>query len=361
MGLFSSNSQEILQLNEQIAALQSQNRQLEEELETLRTQKNSLEAQLHELQGLRDKYTLVDDMLQGNISNIEDIADKSAENVEKLRTMAETSKEIKDEIGELKETFDKFIAQIEYLVNYAANARNNTEDLNASVSSIVEIIQLIKDIADQTNLLALNAAIEAARAGEHGRGFAVVADEVRKLAERTQKATNEVETSISLLKQNSSAMSEGSDRLEEIIHFMEEFMNSFKEGFEKLYEIDIQTINELHSLADSVSALQQKINNFLYKIRAYEEKIIGNSNRIEDNRGHNFDDWFNNSGKQAFSQTKAYKNIQASQNRFESDMNKAMDATMHNSASNFQNMEVESDTMYKLLDDMKDETSKGEK
>lgn len=196
--------------------------------------------------------TQVRHSLETTVSGSKEIAAMSRENDVALHSTHESIESINQKITATSESTQELNAEFTQLISDASHLK--------------VITATIRDIADQTNLLALNAAIEAARAGEHGRGFAVVADEVRKLSESTNKAVNEVDVSLSILIQSMSSatsrIEQNSDIVVDLVEEGESVLNKFvgiKESIEKSVEISEESLQTIVVMQENIVSIIEEI------------------------------------------------------------------------------------------------------
>jgi methyl-accepting chemotaxis protein len=174
------------------------------------------------------------------------------------------------------------ITGMERIAKRVKETAASVDTLGNSSEQIGNIIGTIEDIADQTNLLALNAAIEAARAGEQGRGFAVVADEVRALAERTTRATKEISTMISgIQKETRTAVSSMEEGVQEVSRGSEEAAKSGEALNVILGQINEVTaqINQIATAAEEQTATTREISNNVHLIN---EAVSGSARGVQE-------------------------------------------------------------------------------
>ncbi len=175
------------------------------------------------------------------------------------------------ELSDAKREVLKMIEDIERNVDIEISLAERLKRLSDDAEQIQDVLNVISDIAEQTNLLALNAAIEAARAGEHGRGFAVVADEVRQLAEKTQKSLIEINSTVNVIVQAINDASSSMSKNVEDIEKLSSISTNVQKDIESVNETTKESADRLESTTENINQTAKKVENFITNINKIKE------------------------------------------------------------------------------------------
>jgi uncharacterized phage infection (PIP) family protein YhgE len=289
-------------------------------------------------------------------------------NIERLGEITQMSKETAQTSDQSVKELDILIQELGSLLQLVQTSTMAITTLNEKTNEINSVVALIKDVAEQTNLLALNATIEAARAGEHGRGFAVVADEVRKLAERTQKATQEIGIAVQSLQQDAQEIQTNAETMSDIANNSSQAIASFQTTLYTFNADALQTAKDAQRIENSTFVTLAKMDHIIFKSNAYSAIFHAKSNDSFVNHHEcRFGQWYEHGdGFKRFSHLPSFQYIAQPHEAVHQKALANMQYIQHGDhvvehkesvINNFKEMEAASEKLFVLIDTMLEESA----
>ncbi|MDD2780776.1 methyl-accepting chemotaxis protein [Sulfuricurvum sp.] len=359
MGWFSDDTQ----LREDISALQKENSTLHEQNQELAQKLHECEMKIlesderHRCGNASAIMTYQNEQLKKNLI---DVQGNMATSVSSSKEHITQSTELLENIVELGRKASGISQTLEGLNSLALESMETVKALSDRAQDVASILVLIKDISDQTNLLALNAAIEAARAGEHGRGFAVVADEVRKLADRTDKAISEINISLQSMKQDVTTIGEKFEQVQESIEESNESIGSFNTNMEYNSQMMRETFASTEHTAERVFMSLAKLDHIIWKVNTYLSAVTKKEQfNFVDHHNCRLGKWYyEGEGADFFKNTPSYSSLESPHSVVHNsthkifDLMKSEDVGSERFVKVFEEMEYASDGVFATLDKM---------
>jgi len=309
------NKQKIIDAEEKIKQQQIENQNLKNELESVNFEKQVLEQKINATENSDSYYQGLFQLMQefgnsmiamqGSLAVLASVMTSERDNASNTAVVLSDTHNVVSNIS----------SSLATMASDTQSTASTVEGLDKSAGDIEGIINLIKNISDQTNLLALNAAIEAARAGEQGRGFAVVADEVRTLAKRTNDATQDIESLVSTIRLETRNAKQQMDVVAADSSNFGDIGNEASNKMDQLVSLStkMQQVISGSALRSFVEVV--KLDHLIYKMEIYKV-IMGVSDKsLHDFSSHSdcrLGKWYyQGDGKDLFSQLDGYRELES--------------------------------------------------